>query len=151
MPTWLQWTLIASGLCVAVLLLMFIARQLRVLKQASTQRAKHQAFQAQRRETIVDSLRLLARAIEEDQVEYSEACLRIKGLLDLVAPELLEQPPFAVFALVHEQLRHMPTHQAREETDKRFIRKLDQERFAIENRHAEAIREAAGALRQHPF
>lgn len=151
MPPWLQWILIATGLLTIALLLMFISRQLKVLKGERTQRSKHLAFQNRRRQDIVESLRVLALAIEEDQVEYSEACLRIKGLLDLVAPELLEQPPFDIFARVHEQLRHMPTHQAREETDKRFIRKLDRERFAIENRHSEAVREAAYALRQHQF
>ncbi|SDW92161.1 DUF2489 domain-containing protein [Marinobacter mobilis] len=151
MPPWLQWTLIASGLLAIALLLLFIIRQLKVLQGERAQRNKHQAFQVRRRQEIVESLRVLALAIEENQVEYSEACLRIKGLLDLVAPELLEQSPFEIFAQVHEQLRHMPTHQAREDTDKRFIRKLDRERFAIETQYAEAIRTAACALRQHSF
>ncbi|SFM02446.1 DUF2489 domain-containing protein [Marinobacter zhejiangensis] len=151
MPQWLQWVLIAAGLIAISLLLVFIVRQFKVLKTERARREKQMAFHAERRSSIVESLRLLALAIEEDQVEYSEACLRINGLLELVEPELLTRPPYNVFAQVHEQLRHMPTHKAREETDKRFIRKLDKERFAIETRHAEAIRQAAAALRHHPF
>lgn len=151
MPTWLQWTLIVSGLVAIGLLLAFIGQQFRILAAERKRQHKQRAFQRRRRSDIVESLRVLALAIEQEQVEYSEACLRIKGLLDLVAPELMEQSPYQVFRQVHDQLSHMPTHQARKNTDKRFIHRMDQERFAVEDRHAEAIRQAAAALRHHKF
>ncbi|MDC0663989.1 DUF2489 domain-containing protein [Marinobacter sp. SS21] len=151
MPIGLQWTLIVLGLIAIVLLAAFIGRQLRLLRKDKALKRKHAAFQAQRRTQIVESIRVLAMAIEENQVEYSEACLRLKGLLELIDPELLTQAPYQVFQQVHDQIQHMPTHQTRQDTDLKFIRKLDKDRFAIESQHAEAIQRAASALRQHPF
>ncbi|MDK8465533.1 DUF2489 domain-containing protein [Marinobacter sp. SS13-12] len=151
MPPWLQWTLIIAGLLAIALLVAFIARQSRTLQEGRKRQAKTEAFQKERRESMVESIRVLAMAVEEDQVEYSEACLRIKGLLEHVAPELLEQPPFRVFQEVHDLIQHMPTHRTRQETETRFVEKMDRERLAVEEKHADAIRRAATAIRRHPF
>lgn len=151
MPLWLQWTLIVAGLLAIAALSAFIMRQAKLLRQSRQRNDKNQAFREQRRQSMVESIQVIAMAVEEDQVEYSEACLRLKGLLDHVAPELLEQPPYRVFREVSDQLQHMPTHRARQATETRFIEKMDRERLALEARHADAIRRAATALRQHPF
>ncbi|MDL0432446.1 DUF2489 domain-containing protein [Marinobacter sp. TBZ242] len=151
MPPWLQWTLIIAGLLAIALLVAFILRQYRALQASRKRQAKTEAFQKERRESMVESIRVLAMAVEEDQVEYSEACLRIKGLLDHVDPELLEQQPFCVFQEVHDLIQHMPTHRARQETETRFVEKMDRERLAVEEEHADAIRRAATAIRHHQF
>lgn len=151
MPQWLQWSLIVLGLVVIALLLAFIVRHGRLIREDRRQEARARAFQADRRNSMIESIRILAMAVEEEQVEYSEACLRIKGLLDHVAPELLEQPPYQIFLEVHDQIQHMPTHRARQQTDTRFVRKMDEERFALEQTHADAIRRAATAIRHHRF
>lgn len=151
MPLWLQWTLIVAGLLAIAALSAFILRQAKLLRQSRQRNDKNQAFRERRRQSMVESIQVIAMAVEEDQVEYSEACLRLKGLLDHVAPELLEQPPYRVIREVSDQLQHMPTHRARQATETRFIEKMDRERLALEARHADAIRRAATALRQHPF
>lgn len=151
MPLWLQWTLIITGLIAIALLSAFIVRQARLLKKNRKSNDKNRAFRSQRRQSMVESIQVIAQAVEEDQVEYSEACLRLKGLLDHVAPELLEQSPFQVFQEVYNQIQHMPTHRARQATETRFIEKMDKERLAIEEKHADAIRRAATALRHHAF
>lgn len=151
MPQWLQWTLIIIGLAAIAVLTAFIVRQIRALRAIRRKDAKAQAFQEERRQSMIDSIQVIAMAVEQDQVEYSEACLRIKGLLDHVAPELLQQAPYRIFQEVHDQIQHMPTHRARQQTDSRFVRKMDEERFAIESRHADEIRRAATAIRYHQF
>lgn len=151
MPPWLQWTLIIAGLLSIALLVAFITRQFRMLRDERRRQAKTEAFQKERKESMVESIRVLAMAVEEEQVEYSEACLRIKGLLDHVAPELLEQQPFRIFQEVHDLIQHMPTHRARQETDTRFVEKMDRERVAVEKMHADAIRRAATAIRLYQF
>ncbi|MCL7945664.1 DUF2489 domain-containing protein [Marinobacter sp. ATCH36] len=151
MPQWLQWTLIIAGLLAIALLVAFIIRQSRTLQDDRKRQAKSEAFQKERRESMVESIRVLAMAVEEDQMEYSEACLRIKGLLDHVAPELLETSPFRVFQEVHDLIQHMPTHRTRQETENRFVEKMDRERLAVEEEHADAIRRAATAIRHHRF
>lgn len=151
MPQWLQWTLVIAGLLAIVVLSAFIVRQGRLLKTSRQRDDKNREFRERRRESMVESLQVIAMAVEENQVEYSEACLRLKGLLDHVAPELLEKAPYRIFRDVSDQLQHMPTHRARQATDARFVEKMDRERRAIEEQHADAIRRAATALRQHPF
>ncbi|MFP3976296.1 MULTISPECIES: DUF2489 domain-containing protein [Marinobacter] len=151
MPHWLQWSLIIAGAVAILALLGFIRRQMVTLSEDRRRQRKAEAFQAKRRKDMVDSIRVIAMAIEENQIEYSEACLRIKGLLDHVAPELMNAPPYRVFMDVYEQLRHMPTHQARQNTETRFVEKMDKERFEVERRHTDEIRRAATAIRNHSF
>ena len=151
MPQWLQLSLITGGAIAVIVLLVFIRRQMTLLSDSRKRQRKAEAFKAKRRQDMIDSIRVIAMAVEEDQVEYSEACLRIKGLLDHVEPQLMEKPPFRVFMEVYEQLRHMPTHQARQDTEARFVDKMDKERFAVEKRHADEIRRAATAIRNHVF
>ncbi len=151
MPLWLQWTLIIAGLLAIAALIAFIVRQSRLLSLSRRRDDKNRAFREKRRQSMVESIQVIAMAVEEDQVEHSEACLRLKGLLDHVAPELLERSPYRIFREVSDQLQHMPTHRARQATDTRFIEKMDQERLALEKQHADAIRRAATALRQHAF
>ncbi|WP_273206949.1 DUF2489 domain-containing protein [Marinobacter subterrani] len=151
MPQWLQWSLIIAGVIAIVLLLVFIRRQMGLLSESRKRQAKTEAFQADRRKDMIRSVQVIAMAVEEDQIEYSEACLRLKGLLDHLAPDLLAQSPFRVFQEVHDRLQHMPTHRARQVTETKFVEKMDRERFEVEQTHADEIRRAATALRHHPF
>ncbi len=151
MPLWSQWVLIFVGLVAIVLLALFINRQTKVLKRDKATANRTKIFQDERRASMVESIRVLAMAVEQDQIEYSEACLRIKGLLDHLAPELLKQTPYRIFQEMHENMEHMPTHQARQDTDSKFVEKMDKERFALEQKHADAIRRAATAIRHHQF
>lgn len=151
MPQWIQWILIVAGLLVIALLGHFIWQRSRLLQQQNRQQARNQAFRNERREQMIQSVRVLAMSIEQDQVEYSEACLRIKGLLDHLAPDLLSQSPYRIFQEMHDALQHMPTHQARQDTSSRFIDKMDAQRFELEQKHADAIRRAATAIRYHTF
>ncbi|EMP54189.1 hypothetical protein MSNKSG1_17426 [Marinobacter santoriniensis NKSG1] len=151
MPPWLQWTLIIAGLATIGCLVLFIRKQLNTINLHRRREEKASEFRLKRRQDMIDSIRVIALAVEEDQIEYSEACLRLKGLLDHVAPDLLDQSPFRVFQTVHEKLQHMPTHRARQATDSRFIEKLDKERFDVERAHTDEIRRAATAIRHHRF
>jgi hypothetical protein len=45
----------------------------------------------------------------------------------------------------------MPTHRARKKTDKRFVEKMDEERFAVEREFQDAILQAATAIRHYDF
>lgn len=151
MPQWLQWSLIIIGIVAIILLLGFIRREAVMLLEDRKRKNKADKFNKKRRLDMITSIQIIAVAVEEDQIEYSEACLRIKGLLDHVAPELLTQPPYQVFFEVFEKLQHMPTHQARLDTETRFLEKMDKERFEVEKTHADAIRRAATAIRNHQF
>lgn len=151
MPLAVQWTLIILGLAASAGLVWYIQRQRRQLKSIHQSRAKTRALQAKRRESMIESIRLLAMTAEQEQVEYSEACIRIKGLLDHVAPHLLAREPFSIFQRMYEKTEHMPTHEARKQADPELIRQLDEERFALEREHGEAIHRAVVAIRGFDF
>lgn len=151
MPRGLQLVIIVIGLVAIAILLFYIWRQSRAITEQRLRQKKTEEFQAKRRDEMIESIRIIAMAVEEDQVEYSEACLRLKGLLDHVAPELLEKSPYRVFQEVHDKLQHMPTHRARQGTDAKFVQKMDKERFAVEQTHSDEVRRAATAIRHYRF
>ncbi len=151
MPRGLQLVIIALGLIAIAVLLYYIWRQSRAIAEHRQRQRKTEEFQAKRRDEMIESIRIIAMAVEEDQVEYSEACLRLKGLLDYIAPELLEKSPFYVFQTVHDKIQHMPTHRARQSTETKFVQKMDKERLAVEKEHADEVRRAATAIRHYRF
>jgi len=140
------WAGILVGLVVIAGLCWFIRTKSRELKVYQAQRAQQEAQQAEKRSYLVDSLKVIATTMLEDQVELSEGCIRIKVLIDHLDPSLHEQAPFKIFEQMYRDTEHMPTHQARKNTDKNFIHKLDQQRFALEKQHRESIRKAAKEL-----
>ena len=88
----------------------------------------------------------------DDRVEsVTDFTRRVKVLLDTLAPELALEPRFRIFAQMYESMAHMPTHAARLQTDKRFVRKLDLRRYQLEREHREAILQAARDLLQVRF
>ena len=146
-----QWLLIIIGLAVSAGLVVYIRSRARTLKNRKHERQQQDARRGSRRQDAVQSVRVLAMTIEQDQVVLTEACIRIHGLLQVIAPDLLEQKPYSIFRLMAEETAHMPTHEARNETDKRFVRRMDQQRLNLEDKHREENREAASAIRQYPF
>lgn len=150
-PETVQWTLIGAGLIAIGVLIYIIQRQWRQLSRYRRAQQHTRELQEQRRQNMIESIRILAMTIEQEQVEPSEGCIRIKGLLDHVAPELLTQKPYDVFQTMYEKTEHMPTHEARRQADPKLIRRLDEERFTLENQFAESIREAAVAVRFYRF
>jgi len=151
MPRGLQLVFIAIALVVIGVLLVYIWRQSKALSEQRLRDKKTAEFQARRRDEMVESIRVIAMAVEADQVEYSEACLRLKGLLEHVDPALLEKPPFHVFQQVHDKISHMPTHRARKMTDSQTLETLDEERRKVEKEYAGDIRQAATTIRHYRF
>lgn len=151
MPRGLQLVFIVIALVVIGVLLAYIWRQSRILSEQRLRDKKTEELQARRRDEMVESIRVIAMAVEANQVEYSEACLRLKGLLEHVEPELLEKPPFEVLQQVHDKISHMPTHRARKKTESETLTRLDQERREVEQEYAADIRQAATTLRHYRF
>lgn len=133
---WLWWAVIVG--CVLIVWLLSRIRH--------TWRQLQQPKQPLMSAHVRTSLIVLGKSILDDQIELSEACIRIKVLLDNSRPGWHADPGLAVFARMYDGMSHMPTHQARQDTDKRFIHKLDQQRFQLERQHRDEIRVAAKEL-----
>lgn len=140
------WLAILVGLVMIAGLCWFILTKSRELKALRAQHLQQEAKQVERRKYLIDSIKVIATTMLEDQVELSEGCIRIKVLIDHLDASLHEQDAFKIFEQMYRDTEHMPTHQARKNTDKNFINKLDQQRFALEKAHRDSIRSASVAL-----
>jgi hypothetical protein len=146
MPETVTWILSALGTFCAMVMLIFISRQWKRIKLGK-EIARQQAEQNDRSQReIKSSLRVLSLSLIEEQIDFAEGCIRVKVLLDAIAPKLHQNPDFTVFNLMYDETSHMPTHGARQEMDKRFRRKLDKQRFELENQHRAEIKSAAKKL-----
>ena len=146
-----QWTLILIGLAISAALLWYITKKLKTAGRQRAEQRERETRNDERRQQAVQSVRVLAMSIEQDQVSLSEGSIRIHGLLQVLAPELLERQPYTIFRVMAEATAHMPTHEQRQATDRRFVRRMDQQRLELERQHRETIREAATAIRHYPF
>ena len=151
MPHSNPWIFILAGSIVSVLLVVFIHRQIINLKRIETTKKNLQQRTEATRAHVISSIKLLARCILADQVEFSEACIRIKVLLDNLAPDIHREPEYAIFNEIYESTSHMPTHEARKKVDRRFLFKLDKQRWELEARNEADIRKAAKKLLSHPL
>ncbi len=153
MPDFWVYAGIALGGLLSVALSGYIfvtLRKMRAMQAAIAQREAEQEAELQaHRAHLRESLEVIARTMLEDQVELSEACIRLKVLIDNYDPDLHQQRGFAVFNELHARLAHMPTHQARKEADPKWIRKLDKERYRLEREYREDLRSAGEKLLQH--
>jgi hypothetical protein len=147
----LTWLLIAAGVIAIGVLLLFIRQQLTRLRQAKEVKNALKTKSEATRAHIISSIRVLARSIIAGQVEYSEACIRIKVLLDSLAPELHQHPDYAVFNRIYNATTHMPTHEARQKVDRRFLFKLDKQRWELESKNESDIKRSAENLLKHPL
>jgi|GEM_PF-1372856 hypothetical protein len=102
----------------------------------------------QARSNILENLEILARAIEDEQMNPTEGCLRVRVLLDLLdeGGHVLRED-LVVFDQIHQKAKHLATHQAREELPKDEKEKQDQERRALEEQFEAQIKQGASALR----
>jgi hypothetical protein len=147
----LVWFAIVFGVVLCVVLFRHIAKTLKIIKATELAKAQHQAASDARRENAVMSIKVLAQSMLDGQVELSEGCIRVKILLDHVAPLLHQDAAFSVFSTLYDALQHMPTHEARKQSDKQLVAQLDQERFKLEADYRTRILEASKALLNYVF
>tara|TARA_R110001592_G_scaffold25598_1_gene97100 strand:- start:11727 stop:12197 length:471 start_codon:yes stop_codon:yes gene_type:complete len=146
------WILIAISTAIGIFLLIFNLKSWKKIKQL---KAVNTDIEYQQKQSLNEShlkahqsIKVIAKCIIDEQVDLSEGSIRIKVLLDYVAPELHDQPTFSIFSKMYAATEHMPTHEARQQADKTLIRKLDKERFKLEADNKEEILMASKELLQ---
>ncbi len=146
------WILIAISTGIAIFLLMYNLKSWKKLKSLNSEKVEIETQQTQNLNDshlkAHESIKVIAQCMIEEQVELSEGSIRIKVLLDHVAPHLHDHPTFSIFSKMYTATEHMPTHEARKHADKKLIRKLDKERFKLEDDHKEEILKATKELLQ---
>ncbi|KPH57709.1 hypothetical protein AMS58_10090 [Pseudoalteromonas porphyrae] len=113
-----------------------------IAKEQAKQQAKLAKSRLERNAKLADSIHLIARAMHQEQCEFSEGCLRIWVLMSQYSFEhdddLTMRYP-GIFAM-YEVVKEMPTHDARKKYSKKEIFKLDSARWRAEESNADAIK-----------
>tara|TARA_R110002050_G_scaffold227974_1_gene363627 strand:+ start:518 stop:1006 length:489 start_codon:yes stop_codon:yes gene_type:complete len=119
----------------------------KLLKQVSAQKLAHQQAQlahqkalAMHDHKVLASVKIIVRAMKEEQCDFSEGCWRLSVLLDSLklSPELAQQFP-AIFKLYNE-IKHLSILDERKQLEKKQRMKEDYQRMSIEAQlHSEIV------------
>ncbi|EQC45722.1 DUF2489 domain-containing protein [Bacteriovorax sp. Seq25_V] len=89
-----------------------------------------QKNEQERHDYIFDSIRTICMAYTQDQVEASEACIRLRMLID--RNELIENEKYPTIFAMYEKLKHFKTHEVRNALSSKEKFAEDKERYQVE-------------------
>ncbi|MDE1461984.1 DUF2489 domain-containing protein [Spartinivicinus poritis] len=115
-------------------------------REVFANQAKLKQFEKQQKDFLASSVKILALAIANDQLDLTEGAIRLKILLDNIDVNLVKQPDLAVFDTIYNATKHMATHDAREAMQLSLKIQQDSERTDLEEQYGEAIKAAAKKL-----
>ena len=130
--------LIIIGLVIIASLAFYAGRLLFLLnQQASAQKAVRKS----RIGNISESIQTIAFAMSQQQCDLSEGCIRLYKLLEALPID--PHPQYAtiypnIYSL-YEQIKHMPTHEQRQQQSKAERRKMDMQREELESQLESSI------------
>lgn len=112
------------------------AQRITLAKKQAKAREEYEAKRAEKNAKLADSINLIARAMKEKQCEYSEGCLRVWVLLSQYSFDIERnlQSEFPGVFQMYEEVKEMPTHDARKKYSKKEIFKMDSQRWRAEER-----------------
>ena len=131
----------------AILLVLAVYAASLLLKLRAQSRARATAIRACN-ERILESVRLIAKAVKEGQCDPSEGAIRLTNLLDALQyarprPHAEEFP--GLYGL-YERIKDLPTHEARRLLKKNELLRQDLERARHEEEHNDQIQEDVARL-----
>ncbi len=118
-----------------------LLKQLSAQNQAQQQaELAHQQALAKHDQNVLASVKIIVRAMQEEQCDFSEGCWRLSVLLDSLklSSELAQQFP-AVFKL-YDEIKHLSILDDRKQLDKKQRMKQDYQRMTVEAQlHSEIV------------
>jgi hypothetical protein len=138
---------ILSGLAVLVILLLSVYAALLWRRVFQLQRKRQDEINA-RNARLLESIRDISMAMQQQQCPLSEGCIRLTVLLDhLVLPDHPDFPRlYPAIHDMHERIKHMPTHDARKAYPPQTIERMDEEREGHEVEMQSDIQSDVGRL-----
>lgn len=148
--------LIGVGIIVCIGLIVVIVRQLKTrrehLKAQKAQADRLAEGARQHRRYLIDSIQLIAGAVLNDEkMTITEGCIRLKVLLDNLAPHLLKNPEFSVIETVYGKTEHIPFLEQWKALPDEAQEKYSREMAGVEATHRSAVTEAMRQLRDYPL
>lgn len=113
-----------------------------IAKKQAEHEQKLAASKATRNAKLADSIHLIARAMNEEQCEFSEGCLRIWVLISQYsfAEEFDLRERYPGIYKMYNVVKDMPTHDARKKYSKKEVFKMDSTRWRAEEQHSDEIK-----------
>ncbi len=144
------------GLVIIAALSWYIVTRLRALKEQRQQRetlqSQAEAKAREQRQYLIDSIRVIARAMSEDEkMTLTEGSIRLKVLLDNLMPELHQNPDFEIISTHYEATRHIPYLKEWKSLERSQQRRYRQEMDVLEQQHRKALLRAAAKLHEYPL
>ncbi|WP_432696772.1 DUF2489 domain-containing protein [Marinobacterium sp. YM272] len=152
----LTYTLIAIGLVAIVVLSVVIRRQLKTAREQREQQALQARELEQRAEEqrryLIDSIRIIASAVLHDEkMTMTEGCIRVKVMLDNLAPHLHQHELFSVIERVYQATEHIPFLEDWKALSRDEKRSYQKEMAQLEKEHGEQVRQAMTELQSYPL
>ena len=94
-----------------------------------------------------DSIIIICKATIQGQCEFSEACIRVKKLLEYY-PDIESKKDYIVIQQMYEEIKHFPTHAERLSLSKKEIFKQDKLRFTLEKKYEQDFRKSLEILQK---
>lgn len=122
-----------------------------LLFRLKEQNQRQQHARQQRIDTITESIQLIAKAIEQQQCNLSEGAIRLINLMESLPVKDVPdcQQDFPALYELYEQVRHLPTHAARDALDKKTRREQDKVREEHEARLESRILKEIAPLKEY--
>lgn len=146
-----------AALVVAIIIIASLAfyagkllKQLSAQKQAQQQaELAHQQALAKHDHKVLASVKIIVRAMQEEQCDFSEGCWRLSVLLDSLklSSELSQQFP-AIYKLYNE-IKHLSILEDRKQLDKKQRMKQDYQRITLEAQYHSKIVSDLDLLQQY--
>jgi len=146
-----------AALVVAVIIIASLAFYAgKLLKQLSAQKKAqqqaelaHQQALAKHDHKVLASVKIIVRAMQEEQCDFSEGCWRLSVLLDSLklSSELSQQFP-AIYKLYNE-IKHLSILEDRKQLDKKQRMKQDYQRITLEAQYHSKIVSDLDLLQQY--
>ncbi len=124
---------------------------LRLWRQVWQRQRQQQAVEQQRRDRLSGDLHILARSLLEGHLPPIEGAIRIKVLIDNYDTHLSQDPHSAVFHVLYEETRDVPTHAAWKALSNEERAHYRSRFAALEREHGEALRTASKWLLEQPL
>ena len=145
---------IALVVCAVVigLSIFFIAKQLKQIRLRTERIEAGETRLHEERAKRIDSIRILMRAVEEDEkLTWTEASIRVKNLLDQLGLDLSQHEHVQAIYTVEQNTQHIPTHDQWNDLPLKARRQYRDEMDALIAQHIEQLRLAKQALLEYKF
>lgn len=129
----------------------FIFRQIRLNRERNQRIMDGEARIVAERQKRVDSIEVLLKVANTDEMGWVEASIRIKNLLDQLGVDLSAHEDISAFYIMTEKTMHIPTHDQWSSLPKDAKRKFRKEMSKYEAELSEHLLRAQQSLSQYRF